>query len=220
MAQSTGGDKSRLQNFGWSLQKVENKKESFKNKEQNTTNRENDDDEIIRIDTTLIVNEILVFDKHRNPVSGLKKEDFIISEDDRLQEIEVFTLGDNELIPRSIVLIIDHSSSQLPYIKTSIEAAKVLIDKLNPQDRMAIVTDDVVLLQDFTSDKNLLKEKLESLKQSTLSGKTGRSRQLNALMATLNEMFGEEDLRPVIIFQTDGDELFHLKASAQTKSRK
>lgn len=51
-------------------------------------------------------------------------------------------------VPRTIVLIIDYSGSQLPFIKNSVAAAKVLVDKLGPKDLMAIVTDDVELLLD------------------------------------------------------------------------
>jgi VWFA-related protein len=166
---------------------------------------------VIRVETDLIINEVLVLDKNGNPVKDLKISDFVIKEDGRPQEISTFLFGDSEKLPRSIVLIIDFSGSQLPYIKTSIEAAKVLVDKLNPQDRLAIVTDNVELLQDFTTDKNLLKDKLESLKTSALSGKLGRSRQYRALMAVLTEMFVENNSRPIIIFQTDGDELLELK---------
>ena len=43
------------------------------------------------------------------------------------------------------MLIIDYSSSQRPYIENSIAAAKTLVDKLRPNDQMAIVTDDVEL---------------------------------------------------------------------------
>ena len=120
-------------------------------------------------------------------------------------------------MPRTIVLIIDYSGSQLAYLKNSVAAAKVLVDKLGPRDRMAIVTDDVEMLIDFTGDKKKLKDELdELLDRTTLKtrgvfrrGKTlrvGRSMQYSALMATLNEAFDEEDVRPVIIFQTDGDE--------------
>jgi VWFA-related protein len=108
-------------------------------------------------------------------------------------------------------LIIDYSGSQLPYIRRSIDAAKVLVDKLLPLDVMAIVTDDVDLLVDFTNDKEKLKQKLESLYERTQSGRLGRSVQYSALMATLNEAFTEEDLRPIIIFQTDGDQLMFLR---------
>jgi len=45
----------------------------------------------------------------------------------------------------------------------------------------------------------------------------GRSEQYSALMATLNEMFEQEDLRPIIIFQTDGDELGRLKGNEPPK---
>lgn len=162
--------------FGSSLKKTDKKsKDKSESKKQNINSA--DADEIIRVETTLIVNDISVFDKHGNPISGLKKEDFIVKEDDKIQEIKAFSAGDGEAISRSIVLIIDYSFSQLPYIKTSIEAAKALVDRLNPNDRLAIVTDNVELLQDFTSDKTLLKEKLESLKMNALSGKLGHSRQ-------------------------------------------
>jgi hypothetical protein len=40
-----------------------------------------------------------------------------------------------------------------------------------------------------------------------MSGWLGRSLQYDALMATLSELFSREDERPVVIFQTDGDQL-------------
>ena len=117
-------------------------------------------------------------------------------------------------MPRSIVLIIDYSASQLPFIRTSIESAKQLVDKLNPKDRMAIVTDDVRLLVDFTTDKQLLKSRLEGLKASALAGNVGASDQFDALMATLTEIFNNADIRPIVIFQTDGDEFDDLRGNA------
>ena len=170
-----------------------------------------DEDDVVRVHTDLVVTAVLVLDRDGKIVSGLNKEDFIVKEDDGLQEIASVALGDSKDVPRSIVLIIDYSGSQLPYIQTSIEAAKMLVDKLNPKDRMAVVTDDVKLLVDFTSNKALLKERLESLKESALSGALGTSDQYDALMATMTELFSPEDARPIIIFQTDGDELEALK---------
>jgi len=169
------------------------------------------DDDVIRVDTDLVTSAVLVVDKQGRIVTGLTKEDFIVKEDDKLQEVQSFSLGDSKDVPRSIVLIIDYSGSQLPYIRTSIEAARTLVDKLNPKDRMAIVTDDVQLLVDFTSDKQLLKDQLQSLKDRAISGKPGASEQYDALMATFNELLSNEDIRPIIIFQTDGDQLEALK---------
>ncbi len=89
---------------------------------------------------------------------------------------------------------------------------------------MAIVTDDVDLLVDFTNDKRELKRGLESLLERNRGAKSflgvggkrprfGRSAQFSALMATLNEAFDDEDQNPVIVFQTDGDELEFLRNS-------
>ncbi len=211
-AQPFNNSQNEGKEFGSSLKKSEKKKKVRPQKPQQNDpadykNNLVDDEDVIRVETTLVTNEVLVLDRFGNPVVGLSKEDFTISEDSVVQEISVFLSGDTEIIPRSIVLIIDYSGSQLPYIETSIESAKMLIDKLNPSDKLAIVTDNVELLQNFTRDKTLLKEKLELLKVSALSGQVGTSKQYSALMATLNELFIDEGIRPIIIFQTDGDEL-------------
>jgi len=197
-----------LQKFGSSL--ALSASERARRSEKKTA----DEDDVVRVHTDLVVTAVLVLDGDGKIVSGLNKEDFIVKEDDGLQEVASFSLGDSKDVPRSIVLIIDYSGSQLPYIQTSIEAAKMLVDKLNPKDRMAVVTDDVKLLVDFTSDKGLLKERLESLKESALSGALGTSDQYDALMATMTELFSPEDARPIVIFQTDGDELEALKGGS------
>jgi len=195
----------KLRNFGSSL--------SNNQKKTDAVARASDDEDVVRVETDLVVCPVLVVDAQGKIIRGLTAEDFIVKEDDKVQEVASFSLGDNKAVPRSIVLIIDYSGSQLPYIKTSVESAKMLVDKLNPRDRMAIVTDDVSLLVDFTSDKELLKTQLEGLKNSALSGIIGASDQYDALQATLNELFSREDARPIVIFQTDGDQLEGLKGS-------
>lgn len=206
----------RIKNFGMSLEKTSTV-------EKTSAQQSNEDDELIKVETNLVTVDVLVLDKYGKTVKGLQKDDFIVSEDSAKQEIGTFSLGDSLEIPRSIVLIIDYSGSQIPYLKTSMDAAKVLVDKLNPKDRMAIVTDDVELLVDFTGDKRLLKQKLDSVYDNVkngyfvetefVKGKLGKSLQYNSLLATLNELFSEEDQRPIIIFQTDGDQFFNIKSN-------
>jgi VWFA-related protein len=207
--QSQNQERSRTKTFGESLkQKSQNRStdQSESKKDKSSDAKE----EVLRLKTTLVASDILVLNHQGRAVLGLKQSDFLIKEDGQAQQVSTFSLGNDAATARSIVLIIDYSGSQLPYLMTSIEAAKILVDQLNPKDRMAIVTDDVALLVNFTSDKKELKEKLESLKRQAMSGKTGLSRQFSALMATLNELFDDNDLRPIIIFQTDGDELTRL----------
>ncbi|MGI9069044.1 MAG: VWA domain-containing protein [Pyrinomonadaceae bacterium] len=211
-------EKPKLKDFGSSLKRLKwdpetNTAVRTEPKKRKTT----DEDDVVRVETTLVVSDVLVLDKEWRPVLGLMRDDFIVTEDGKPQEVGAFALGDDAKIGRSIVLIIDYSGSQLPFIETSVKAAKTLIDKLSPRDSMAIVTDDVELLVDFTRDKQLLKEKLDSLEKKATKGgptsrrKFGRSKQYSALMATLNEAFDHEDQRPVIVFQTDGDELSLLR---------
>jgi VWFA-related protein len=212
--------KPRLKNFGSSLLRL--KWDANKNAVVETKYRKRNnpnDDYVVRVETNLVVTDVLVVDKEWRTVQGLTRDDFIVTEDGQPQEVAAFSLGDDSKIPRSIVLIIDYSGSELPFIQTSIKAAKTLIDKLNPHDIMAIVTDDVDLVVDFTRDRGLLKKKLDSLeKKATSEGLPSRrafgsSNQYSALMATLNEAFDDQDQRPIVIFQTDGDELRFLRNS-------
>jgi VWFA-related protein len=221
--------KPKLKDFGSSVKKLK------WDPERNQTSADNDrnphpasaDDDVIVFDTTLVASDLLVLDRQGHAVKGLVATDFIITEDGKPEPVGHFLLGSNTSVARSIVLIIDYSGSQFPYIQNSVDAAKVLIDKLGPRDSMALITDDIEMLSDFTTNKTELKKKLDILlarnrgKKGFLGfGKTniryGLSAQYSALMATLNEMFDKEDQRPIIVFQTDGDEAKYLRNSIIT----
>lgn len=201
--------------FGWSLKEEPRTKQKnqVKKNAQVIEESSKDDDDVIRVETNLVVNDVYVADRQGKVVTGLKKQDFVVTEDGKPQSIETFALGDDAVVPRSIVLIMDYSVSQLPYIVTSVEAAKSLVDQLNPRDKMALITDDIELLTGFTQDKKLLKDKLDYLKQKALTGQVGKSEQYSALYAALNEIFTSDDVRPIVFFQTDGDEDYALKNS-------
>src|SRR4029078_12896864 len=73
-------------------------------------------------------------------------------------------------------------------------------------------------------DKRDLKKALDSLIEKNRGSKGllgigkrppqfGRSSHMSALLATLNEAFDDEDQSPVIVFQTDGDEIEFLRNS-------
>ncbi len=216
-------EKPKLKDFGSSLKKLKWDAQKNATTEVNSGPRV-DNDDVIKIETLLVVSELLVLDKHGRPVDGLKQSDFLITEEGVPQQVGHFLLGDNRSLPRSIVLIIDYSGSQFPYIQNSVNAANVLVDKLGPLDRMAIVTDDVELLADFTNDKRELKKRLNTLLEKSRGNEGflgvggtrrqfGKSAQYSALMATLKEAFDEEDQRPIVIFQTDGDEAEYLRNS-------
>ncbi len=224
VAQSPPPEKPKLRDFGWSVRKLKWDPELNATVETNSAEgraRRSEEDDVVRIETSLVVSDVAVLDQQGHAVQGLTPADFVVTEDGKPQQVGSFALGDNSNIPRSIVLLIDYSPSQLPFINTSIAAAKTLVDKLSPLDRMAIVTDDVELLLDFTSDKRRLKDNLELLRKRATAKpnffgfgpkrRFGLSAQYSAFMATLKEAFDAEDQRPIIIFQTDGDEAVFLR---------
>jgi len=219
-------DKPKLKDFGSSLKKLKWDPTKKATTEIPTENKGKVDDDVIRVETRLVVADVLVLDGQGHPVGGLTQNDFVVTEDNQPQSITHFSLGDDKTTERSIVLIIDHSWSQLPYLRTSTQAAETLVDQLGPKDRMAIVTDDVSLLLNFTSDKPKLKKALQDLRTITLPSRTGMLQQENqslpqsqprsslghsdqfcALLATVRELIGPEDIRSIIIFQSDGDEI-------------
>jgi VWFA-related protein len=219
-------EKPKLKDFGESLKRLKwdpQLNAAIETKPPHKDASAGDRADVVKIETSLVASDVLVLDQSGQPVTGLTANDFVITEDGKPQKVGMLSLGDNAAVPRSIVLIIDYSPSQFPYIQTSSAAARTLVDKLAPLDRMAIVTDDVELLVDFTDDKKKLKDALNSLVKrvhpdfnsaNPAPPRSGLSKQYSALMATLKEAFSDEDQRPIIIFQTDGDELSLLQGAA------
>ncbi len=225
--QSPLPENPKVKNFGSSLKTYENnERRNFQIKQKSDV----PDDETIRVKTELVINDVLVTNQDGKIITDLKKDDFVVTENSVPQTIEVFSLGENATVPRSIVLIIDFYAIQAPYLKTSIQAAKLVVDKLNPQDKMAIVTTDVKLRMDFTKDKILLKKTLDLLENISFHWKNGilgkpqefinslkknvtpgTGLEFDSLLAVLNEMFDEENRQRIIIFQGDGSEIIWLK---------
>jgi VWFA-related protein len=222
-------EKPKLKDFGSSLKRLrwdEHKKAAVEIKSRSDSATD-PAIEVVKVDTSLVSSDLLVLDERGNAVTGLTANDFVVTEDGAPQKIGMFSLGDNVTVPRSIVLIIDYGCSQQPFVNASVEAAKIMVDKLSPNDRMAIVTDDIELLSDFTSNKQKLKQKLNELlrrppleagylasfleRHERFRAPFGRGFQYSALLAVLKEAFSQEDERPIIIFQTGGTEAVMLR---------
>ncbi|MCA1815100.1 MAG: VWA domain-containing protein [Acidobacteria bacterium] len=222
-AQSADRERPRPEDFGSSLKRLKwdsQKKIAVDARRKSEGGKGSDEEDLVRVETSLVVSDFLVLDPQGRPVQGLTRGDFAVSEDDKPQQIGVFAPGDDDAAPRSVVFVIDASSEQSGFVRTSIEAAKSLVDGLGPRDRMAVVTDEIKLLTDFTQDRRELKEKLDSLARrlarSAPSGRADsspRGAHYSALLATLNELFADTDRRPVIIFQANGNEASLLQNS-------
>lgn len=211
-AQANSREKSKKKEFGSSLGKFEKKGniDSKDGKQNNQKENIQPNGETIRVNTDLVVSDVLVVNEKGNPVIGLNQSDFMVKEDKMPQKVELFSSGANAAMPRSIVLIFFNGQYSRYDVENSLRAAKSLVDKLAPQDRMAIATCDLTLAVDFTSDKNLLKKTLNNLSEKR-PGNPSVSKDYGTLMAVLDEMFDEKDVRPIVIFQAFGGELGQLR---------
>jgi VWFA-related protein len=96
-----------------------------------------DDGEIIKIDSRLVVVPVSVLDANGQPVVGLKEQDFRIAEDNKTQEVS--QVSDAEKVPLEIALLFDVSASTDSMFKFEQEtAAQFLKDVMRPDDRATI----------------------------------------------------------------------------------
>lgn len=97
------------------------------------------DDEVIKINSRLIMIPISVTDANGNPVMGLTSADFRVLEENRQQTLEAVSSADK--VPLEIALLFDVSASTDAMFKFQLEtAAKFLRDVMRPEDRATIFT--------------------------------------------------------------------------------
>src|SRR5262245_21933444 len=112
-AQTPEKERPKLKDFGSSLKRKDKKNTTVAAQKQKS------DEETIKVKTDLVVNDVLVLDEKGFTVKGLTKDDFVIIENGEKQEVRFFALGSDAKVPRSIVLVIDHSVSEIPFIVSS-----------------------------------------------------------------------------------------------------
>jgi VWFA-related protein len=97
------------------------------------------DDDVIKVDSRLVVVPVSVTDSAGQPVLGLKAPDFRIAEEGRQQQIE--QVSDAEKVPLEIALLFDISASTDPMFKFEQEtAAKFLKEVMRPGDHATVFT--------------------------------------------------------------------------------
>ena len=98
-----------------------------------------DDGEIIKVDSRLVVVPVSVTDAGGQPVLGLTAKDFRVLEENKNQQIE--NVSDAEKVPLEIALLFDVSASTDSMFKFEQEtAAQFLRDVMRADDRATIIT--------------------------------------------------------------------------------
>ncbi len=93
----------KTKTFGSSLEKYKIKPRQQRNAKSSRKNEKAKNDDVIRVKTDLIINDVLVTDQNGTMISDLKKDDFVVTEDGTKYTIETFSRGENAFVPRSFL---------------------------------------------------------------------------------------------------------------------
>jgi VWFA-related protein len=132
--------------------------------------QEVDPDDVIRVNTDLVVLDAQVVDKKTGkPFSTLRSQDFELFEENVRQQIAYFS---QDQLPLSVLLLLDVSRSVRPIVQQIGEGANNALRHLKPEDEVAVMAfaDYPKLLQGFTKDRRLVAEQIFAASQSDRLG--------------------------------------------------
>jgi VWFA-related protein len=157
------------------------------------------DSDAIVLTSSLVSLNVTVTDRAGKILSGLKKEDFKISENGQEQQVDFFAPS---TAPFNLVLLLDLSGSITDKIEVVKSAALHFLDVVGPEDKVAVVTftRDVAVISNLTNNRDLLRKRIKAIKKPE-----GGTAFYEALWFTLAETLrGTEGQRNAIVVMSDG----------------
>jgi Ca-activated chloride channel family protein len=122
-----------------------------------------DPDSIIRVNTDLVQLHVRVIDRNNRPINDVPQNAFRVFEDGAPQPIENFS---REEVPISYGLAVDTSGSLRSQLQSVIDAGKTIINANKAGDETFLVrfisSDKIETVQDFTANKEMLMDGLDS----------------------------------------------------------
>ena len=111
-------------------------------------------DDVIRVDSNLVVLNATITDRNGKPVSGLSESDFAIFENGEKQKISFFETHET---PFAAVILIDTSGSMEQRVSLARAAAIKFLDGIRAYDHVAIYNFDskVSMVQDFSNLRDM-----------------------------------------------------------------
>lgn len=119
-----------------------------------TAQESQDDDEVVRVNTDLVVVNVTVADKEGKYARGLRLADFKLLEDEQEQKISSFGA---EETPFAAAVLLDFSGSMEKRVSMARSAAIRFLDGLRPEDVAAVYRFDseIEQLQDYSPSRDL-----------------------------------------------------------------
>lgn len=155
------------------------------------------DDDPIRVDSSLVRLNVGVVDLKGRPITSLGSSNFEVFEDGVKQDI---TRLEPSTAPFSVVIILDMSGSTLGFRQVIKQSAFRFIDALSPADRIAVIEfyDQVNVRNDFTTDRRTIATSID------VANGRGKTQLYKALEVALDKLAKERSRRKAIIVLTDG----------------
>jgi Ca-activated chloride channel homolog len=171
--------------------------------------------DVVRVTSNLIMVPVSVTDSQGQAFQGLKKEDFRLEEEGRVQEIT--EMGNPEQVPLDIALLFDISSSvsQKNFFTSQQRAAAAFLKLvMKPVDRAAIfgIAAEPMLIQPLSST-DVAAAKITSIPPAASSVPTAFYDTVVAASDYLNQNSPGRN-RKVIIVLSDGDDNFSERTKA------
>jgi Ca-activated chloride channel homolog len=154
------------------------------------------DDETIKVESSLVVLNATITDAKGKPVPNLKQNQFQIFEDGKEQKIEFF---ETEKTPFAAIILIDSSGSMEQRVSLARSAAIQFLDRLRTDDVTAIYNFDskISLVQDFSNSRDIY----EGVFDLKANGMTVLN---DAIFKASQELAKRPEKRKAIIVLSDG----------------
>jgi Ca-activated chloride channel homolog len=141
---------------------------------------------------------VTVTDETKRLVPNLTRDDFVILDNEKPQQISLFV---NEILPITVVVMLDTSGSMTLNIDFVREGAEQFLLKMLPDDKACVgaFNDKIQFASAFSPNRD---EQIAALKDLDFGNPT---RLYDAIDASLTRLLGIEGRRVVLVF-TDGDD--------------
>lgn len=164
-----------------------------------------DQDDVVRVSTELVVLNATVIDKSGKFVSGLKPGEFHLFEDGAEQKVVTFT---TEQTPFAAAILLDTSGSMDSRLTLGRSAALRFLDGLRENDVAAVYNFDIKVqqLQDFSPGRDL-PDRAYGLKTKMMTSLN------DAVLRAADDLGKREERRRAIVVLSDGGENYSRASS-------
>jgi VWFA-related protein len=155
----------------------------------------------IRVDVPIVNLDVnVILDKTHQFVPGLKNGNFLVLEDGVPQQVTSVRIAQT---PITAVMLLEFAANSYYYIQDMQNASAGFYRTLRPEDYIAVITYDLRtrILTDFTNDKGLVAQSLQSL---TIPGFSDTN-MFDALYETLDRISRIEGRKYIILIGTGRD---------------